>query len=85
VDPIRGETLKLTDIGTVDEAKEVEERDGWNSPEIQLPPKSSFGCRIKLNGGIAITERSVWTDGINWSVVGLTCRWRHVHGQQHHE
>jgi hypothetical protein len=37
-----------TDIGAIDEAKEIEEGDGRNDVEIDLQPKPGFSSSVKL-------------------------------------
>lgn len=37
----------LTNIGAVDEAEQVEKRDGWNDIEIDLQPQSRLSLRIE--------------------------------------
>jgi hypothetical protein len=53
------EQAALTDIGTVDEAEEIEERDGGNDVQIDLQAQSGFGGQIKLHEWAAIPEAMV--------------------------
>jgi hypothetical protein len=53
------EQAALTDTGTVDEAEEIEERDGGNDVQIDLQAQSGFGSQIKLHEWAAIPEAIV--------------------------
>lgn len=46
----------LTDVGTVNEAKEVEQSDSRDDVEINLETELPLGHRIILHKGLAISE-----------------------------
>jgi hypothetical protein len=41
--------VALTDIGTINEAEEIEEGDGGNDVQIDLPAKPRFGSWVELH------------------------------------
>lgn len=51
----------LTDVGTIDEAEKVQERNSWDDIQINLQTKLTLGDRIKLNDRVAVSELRVST------------------------
>jgi len=45
----------LTDVCSVDEAKEVEERYRWNDHEVDLQTELGFGLGVDLHERVAIS------------------------------
>lgn len=45
-----------TDIRTIDETKEIDECNGWNDHQIDLPRQPPFGCLIELDKGYAVSN-----------------------------
>lgn len=68
--------LGLTDVGAVDEAEEVEEGDGGDGVEVELPAQLAFCDGVELDQGVAVPggESSAWRvhEGEAW--VMLTCQ-----------
>lgn len=45
----------FTNVGAVDEAKEVEQRHGWDDEEVDFQPQLAFGNGVVGNEGFAIS------------------------------
>lgn len=44
----------IADVGSVNEAKEVEESDGWDDAEVDLPPQARLCLLVKVHQGMPI-------------------------------
>lgn len=48
--------LGLTDVGAVDEAEEVEEGDGGDGVEVELPAQLAFCDGVEFDQGVAVPD-----------------------------
>lgn len=70
----RSPTCEHTNVGSVDEAEEIEQCDGRNDAEVNLPSKPGFGLWVEFDQSSSISV--IWSDSVNSPVVlvGLTDR-----------
>lgn len=46
--------MPRTNVGTIDEAEEIEQRDGWNGIQVELPAESALGSRVEMDKGATV-------------------------------
>ncbi len=59
--------LRLTNVGSVDEAEKVEDGHGWDDAQVNLQPQFRFGLLVKDHQGLAMPNQVISIKQVLWA------------------